>query len=183
MSLVRSIQRSLHQGSFVNGGTQCTAIAFFALALFFTFDITSNFASVDIDNILFQEDGLYGSIVRDLGHTENAYLAHYEMPNTVIVDGVALDAITHPDILFGVVGENNLAHDVGATNLMDALETGFYISEHLLATFQQTSIAIHFNRNSAHYFVFDSHSRNIVGQHDPFGTAVLLEFSDFDSNK
>lgn len=73
------------------------------------------------------------------------HLAQYEMPNTVVVHGVALDAITHPDILFGVVGENNLAHEVGATNLMDALETGFYISYHLLATFQKLSIAINFN--------------------------------------
>lgn len=51
--------------------------------------------------------------MRDLGQSDNAYLAHYEMSNTV---AVALDAMTHPDILFGVVGENNLAHDVGATN-------------------------------------------------------------------
>lgn len=180
MSLLRTIQGSLHQGSsvFVNGGSQCTAIAFFALALFFSYDFTCNFSSADIDNILFRGNALYGSIIRDLGQRDNAYLAHYEMPNTVVVDGVALDAITHPDILFGVVGENNLAHDVGATNLMDALETGFYVSDHLLATFQQLSIAINFNRTTEHYFVFDSHSRNIVGQHNPFGTAVLLEFTD-----
>lgn len=117
------------------------------------------------------------------------------MPNTVVVNGVALDAITHPDILFGVVGENNVAHDVGATNLMDALETGFYISDHLLATFQQLSIAIHFNRltfqhlsiainfnrTTEHYFVFDSHSRNIVGQDNPFETAVVLECTNIHS--
>lgn len=180
MSLLRTIQGSLHQGSsvFVNGGSQCTAIAFFALALFFSYDFTCNFCSADIDNILFRGDALYGSIIRDLGQRDNAYLAHYEMPNTVVVDGVALDAITHPDILFGAVGENNLAHDVGATNLMDALETGFYVSDHLLATFQQLSIAINFNRTTEHYFVCNSHSRNIVGQHNPFGTAVLLEFTD-----
>lgn len=64
---------------------------------------------------------------------------------------------------------------------MDALETAFYISDHLLATSQQLSIAIKFNRTSEHYFVFDSHSRNIVGQHNPFCTAVLLEFSDLHS--
>lgn len=29
--------------------------------------------------------------------------------------------------------------------------------------------------------MFDSHSRNTVGQHNPFGTAVLLEFSDLHS--
>lgn len=132
MSLLRTIQGSLHQGSsvFVHGGSQCTAITFFALALFFSYDFTCNFSSVDIDNILFRGDALYGSIVRDLGQSDNAYLAHYEMPNTVVVDGVALDAMTHPGILFGVVGENNLAHDVGATILMDALETGLYISNH-----------------------------------------------------
>lgn len=181
MSLVRTIQGSLHQGSprFFHGGSQCTAIAFFALAFFFTYDSTCNFSSGDIDNILIRGDDLYDSIIRDLGHRENAYLAHFEMPNTVLVAGVALNAITHSDILFGVVGENNLAHDVGATNLMDALETGFYVSDHLLATFQQLSIAINFNRNNGHYFVFDSHSRNMFGQHNPFGTAVLLEFSDF----
>lgn len=151
----------MHQGSsvFVNGGSQCTAIAFFALALFFSYDFTCNFSSADIDNILFRGDALYGSIIRDLGQRDNAYLAHYEIPNTVVVDGVALDAITHPDILFGVVGENNLAHDVGATNLMDALETGFYVSDHLLATFQQLSIAINFNRTTEHYFVFEQKYR------------------------
>lgn len=55
MSLLRTIQGSLHQGSsvFVHGGSQCTSIAFFALALFYSYDFTCNFSSVDIDNIYF----------------------------------------------------------------------------------------------------------------------------------
>lgn len=57
------------------------------------------------------------------------------MLNIVVVDGVVLDVIIYFDILFGVVGENNLVYDVGVINLMDVLEIGFYILDYLLVIF------------------------------------------------
>lgn len=57
------------------------------------------------------------------------------MLNIVVVDGVVLDVIIYFDILFGVVGENNLVYDVGIINLMDVLEIGFYVLDYLLVIF------------------------------------------------
>lgn len=57
------------------------------------------------------------------------------MLNIVVVDGVVLDVIIYFDILFGVVGENNLVYDVGVINLMDVLEIGFYVLDYLLVIF------------------------------------------------
>lgn len=63
------------------------------------------------------------------------YFVYYEMLNIVVVDGVVLDVIIYFDILFGVVGENNLVYDVGVINLMDVLEIGFYVLDYLLVIF------------------------------------------------
>ena len=65
--------------------------------------------------------------------------------------------------------------------LIDALLAMFCQSNHVVATFGETSVALMLN--GGRYYLFDSHARNDHGFTDPNGSSVLLQFDDFPALK
>ena len=98
---------------------------------------------------------------------------HHELPNTVHVYDSEFHT-TNIITYYGIVGQTGDA-DLGSLGVMEALTQSYRQSPHLMATFNEETIALlHYGR---HYFLFDSHARDLEGNPDPDGTAVLLDFN------
>ncbi|CAC5384758.1 unnamed protein product [Mytilus coruscus] len=82
-------------------------------------------------------------------------------------------------MLYGMIGQTTYEQGSGALNFQEAFNTGFQVSDFLLCTFGDLSIAVaHVNTM---YYVFDSHSRNTLGQFSEAGSSVLLQFNSMSS--
>lgn len=81
---------------------------------------------------------------------------------------------TNPAVL-----PTDVANDEGfeLTDLEEGLHQAFIVSNYILATFQESTIAIHGNLDSQCFYLFDSHQRNRNGNHSSNGAAVLMSSS------
>ena len=179
--ILRCIAGNFHQGCdlFRNAGAQCTAIAYFAIVVIF---LNSHFQGGSLDNYtpqvinetIIQGNQMYENIIQENNYPDSYYLAHNDLPSTISVSPFGnIESTVYPDMLYGIVGQNSYEHGSGALDIEQALLTGFQISDYLLCTVNQVTIAAFCLNNR--YFIFDSHGRNRFGQFDNSGTAVLLQ--------
>ena len=166
----KSVQASHHQGDICrygidSAGKQCTAIAHFAI-VFSAVKNINIWKSFDLDYILEQGDKIFKQVCRLKGNYD--YLAVDEPPLSIQLEGISLSVrrLALENHLFG--DRNNL------------FENHIHYSETekgngAIFTCSGLSIAVIWAGDCV--FLFDSHSRNINGRHDPNGQAVLLKFS------
>lgn len=136
---MRSILGNFHQGDkiFQNAGTQCTAIAYYALA-FFHFSSTfldlfpHHLNSEVVDNILIDGNALYENLPRSYRFENGHYFAHDELPDQESVNFCNLETCIYPDLLFGIVGLGVYENEFEAISLNDAIDTGFGLSEYII---------------------------------------------------
>ena len=159
-------------------GTQCTAIAIVAL-IFASFHLHPHaWSSENLDTIIFEGDRLYNRIIDGFYNGDSSVmLAHDDIPSVTEVFGTSYHTELY-STLYGLV-ESNPAQRNQSTSVQSALNNAFSMSNHMLATFGSTSVAV--LRRGRSYFIFDSHSRNGLGEVDPDGVCVLLEFSSRDA--
>lgn len=178
---------TFHQGNkiFRNAGSQCSAIAYFAILVFYLCSIgminsnISGFNSTTADLIVSEGNKLYENIIDEHGFQQGHFLAHDELPSSFTTGIGEIQTTVYPDMLYGIVGQDIYDHGVGAVSLMDAINTGFQISDFLICTFNDLTIA--FFQSDDNYFVFDSHSRDMHGNFAEYGSSILLEFLDISS--
>ena len=170
------VSGSRHQGNIrsYTGGTQCTLIALTALIYAGNIMHPSHWTTHSVDSVLLVGDSFYTDVVNErYGGNTTRMFGHHELPNTVLV----YDSEFHTNNIityYGIVGQTGDA-DLGSLGVMEALTQSYRQSPHLLATFNEETIALlHYGR---HYFLFDSHARDLGGNPDPDGTAVLLDFN------
>jgi len=124
-----------------------------------------------VDNILIDGNALYENLLRSYRFENGHYFAHDELPDQVSVNFCNLETCVYPDLLFGIVGLGDYENEFLAISLNDAIDTGFGLSEYIICTFNDVTVAL-FTINNR-YYVFDSHSRDVRGNQHPFGSAVL----------
>lgn len=178
---MRSILGNIHQGDkiFRNAGTQCTVIAYYALAfIHFSSTILDIYPRLmnaqSIDNILLEGNALYERSLISNNFENGHYFAHNELPNQVSVGFGSLETCVYPDLFFGVLGISQYEVGSGAISISEALNTGFQISNYMMCTLNDITVALF--RLDNHCYIFDSHSRDMHGNINPFGSAVILEF-------
>lgn len=185
MALCRSVAGRIHQGNsvFNYAGVQCTAMAYFAVVTMFTSFYSntdpSQFNNDVIDNIVIEGNNLYENLIWTNGFNPGQYLAHDELPESISTNMGIVETTIYTDILYGIVGTSVYPTGIGALSLFDAIHTGFQISDYLICTVGDLTIAI--VHNTHNYFIFDSHSRNLLGNVNISGNSILLQFSDIDS--
>ena len=160
-------------------GTQCTAIALITM-IFAGFHVDPDtWQAHHLDTVIYEGDSLYHSIVssRFQGNVQTL-LNHDDLPNTFLSFGINYDQFIL-STTFGVVNNLPANNEAGGYTLDDALQFTFTHSDWSLGTFGSSTIAIFFQNE--HYFVFDSHSRDIRGYVDPDGSSILLRFGDLSS--
>ena len=178
MPCSRFVQGSIHQGSLgisvlsASFGTQCTAIALIALVFAcFKVDVTT-WESQHLDTVVFEGDTLYNSIVQSRYDGDaTVYLGHQDLPLEFTAFGARYQQ--RLGSTFHVAINNRPAVvEAGGHTVIDALEMAFNQSPWLIGTFGGRSVALF--RSNVMFFVFDSHSRNAVGQIDSAGRSILL---------
>ena len=183
--LQRRIFGILHQGNsmFTFAGAQCTAIALFALSCIFlsTHNVTvypNNWRTEDVDDIIVNGNSLYENLVYQEGMQPFTFISHSELPSRLSIYGYDLDIFVHYDMIYGSV--DNFAPQNGFyVSLLDGLQTSFQVSDFVISTFNQMTVAL-FQSNNC-FYIFDSHGRNSLDQLDSAGSAVLIEFTDLQS--
>ena len=172
------MQGSIHQGSLgisvlsASFGTQCTAIALIALVFAcFKVDVTT-WESQHLDTVVFEGDTLYNSIVQSRYDGDaTVYLGHQDLPLEFTAFGARyqqrLGSTFH-----GAINNRPAVVEAGGHTVIDALEMAFNQSPWVIGTFGGRSVALF--RSNDMFFVFDSHSRNAVGQIDSAGRSILL---------
>ena len=139
---------------------QCTSNAYLAI-IFSTIKNIDTWKPFDLDYILEQEDGVFKDV--DM----NQALVVDELPLNINIEDVHISTKM-------LVSESNLFIERNDFFANFRNYTEFKRGNSAIFTCSGFSIAIIQWINSL--FVFDSHSRNADGYHDPNGKAILLEF-------
>ena len=169
----KAISASLNQGDAIFGetaGKQCCAISLFALCYSLITRRTFWKAST-LDKILHGGNDFYRSLQK------NRFLYVEDLPTSFAID----DATVHLDLLYnsyGILSVNNEDLTVFRSHILSNISgsTGFLLFLHEYCVSVTTSFR---NRDKQNIFIlFDSHSRNVSGQVDANGTAILLTFEN-----
>ena len=159
------------------GGLQCTMIALFAIALSYMLPC-NEWNTTTMNDALTHGNSMYTAYIDNYMNGIPQYLAHdqLEILHSLDIMGTVLEPIIHSNLFYGAVGINPET-DSFAASLSDALETSFELSSQVLVTFNDLSIGL--MEQNGHFFLFDSHARNALGQVCESGTSVLLHFESF----
>ena len=168
-----TLKGSFHQGdvqfSYISRGNQCICNALLALC---TLPEIEQPKTTDLDQVLLQGDHLYNQINGDRKHRRSSWLCldqlSYQIPIEQPLYTVRKYVPLHVNIQRATTTR-------GLTySLHDALSTSFERSDKVLLMTGEYAVAL-FKRGTT-YFLFDSHSKDEVGQMTPFGTSILLTF-------
>ena len=167
------------QGSMVSkyGGFQCTIIALYALA--FSSMLTCNVWNTnEMNNILVNGNTLYTTYIDNYMNGIPQYIAHDQLDilHSMDIMGSILEPTIYSNLFYGAVGVHPDVDSL-AVNLNNGLEIAFQLSNHVLMTFNELSVAAVVQNGQ--YFIFDSHARDAWGQMCEYGTSVLLHFESF----
>ncbi|XP_048731467.2 uncharacterized protein LOC125648408 [Ostrea edulis] len=190
--MVRGVLANTHQGCQIFApfnGVQCTAVALIALLTFMTcfrsprFDFTSDFSSVQLDQMLNDGTKLYATISQEFQSLQ--YLGHNQMPKVLNYQDNDFTLEYFLDYYYGIVDTGTVTvsqnDEFGQMNLYDALSQAMLISSNFLLTLNDLTIALHADISNNRFLVFDSHQRNQFGFQDADnGAAVLLSFESFE---
>ena len=169
----KAVQASHHQSDIRYGSdsavNQCTANAHFAI-IFSSIKRVNLWKSFDLHYVLKQGDKIFKKVCENKKLYE--YLAVDELPLNFPLEGTNVSArrLAHESLLFAE--KNNLFENYRHYSESDRGNGAIF-------TCGGYSVAIIFAENNR--FLFDLHSRNTYGLHDPNGQAVLLSFSTVSS--
>ncbi|MEW8546654.1 MAG: DUF6570 domain-containing protein [Candidatus Thiodiazotropha sp.] len=173
-------------------GFQCTAVAFIGLLMaFLRMPDLHPWAPYHIDDIVLYGHQLYENILvtrytQGLETSEAPrYLGHWEIPSQIIFGGGEFRTACYFDIFYGTVQQhqemnNTLASANGAVSFENALQMAVQISNFMMATFNERTIAIFHSETSRQWFIFDSHSLDRHGLITSEGYASLLSFQSLE---
>ena len=168
-----TLKGSFHQGdvqfSYISRGNQCTCNALLALC---TLPEIEQPKTTDLDQVLLQGDHLYNQINGDRKHRRSNWLCLDELPYQIPIDQPLYTVRKYVPLHVNIQRATTTR---GLTySLHDALSTSFERSDKVLLMTGEYAVAL-FKRGTT-YFLFDSHSKDEVGQMTPFGTSILLTF-------
>ena len=162
--ILKSVQGSYNQGNErfgLTAGRQCTCNALSSVA-FTLIKSPGTWNSKDMDFILENGDTIYKSLNID------GYVAMDELPKQFMFKN---------STTFKADFQEYRVHPVYITNL----QLSFLFKDIPIDTsgflFTLRGLTMSVTWTSKHYFLFDSHSRNINGEIIPDGFSVLLKFS------
>ena len=190
--MVSVLQGHFHQGNIMSDGAgfQCTAIAFVALLMASLRNPNVHpWSASNIDEVVSEGHQLYEHILvtQNTQGLETSqlprYLGHWEIPYEVLFGGREFRTTSYYDIFFGLVQTQQVnstsVSDNGAVEVEQALQMAAQISDFMLVTFNQRTIAIfhlHDTENCEQWHIFDSHSLDSNGFTASEGFATLLSF-------
>ena len=168
-----TLKGSFHQGdvqfSYISRGNQCTCNALLALC---TLPEIEQPKTTDLDQVLLQGDHLYNQINVDRKHRRSSWLCLDELPYQIPIEQPLYTVRKYVPLHVNIQRATTTR---GLTySLHDALSTSFERSDKVLLMTGEYAVAL-FKRGTT-YFLFDSHSKDEVGQMTPFGTSILLTF-------
>ena len=158
------VQGSFHQGDkrFQNtAGMQCTCCSLFSIVFSTSVKSPGHWKADDLDYIIENGDLVYKSL-----NTES-YLMLTELPNNLCLLGSTL-TVNYLENRFGFISSTSKTYRFLFKWIMTK-------SNGLLFMMKGLCISIIWNKKN--YFLFDSHSRNSLGQTSPDGSSILLKFS------
>lgn len=197
-----SILGNFHQGCIpglpaMSGGSQCTAIAVVAL-LFVAFDLHGRtndnsqsmpvslhslypWESTVVDHVILEGDRLYSDIIENNFPDNPFHLLSYEdVPSELHVLGQEYLYLPVGTFVYGCVSSQYIDNvESGGVSLQSALNSMFENSNYGLLTIGSSTFALWCE--SDHFYMFDSHARNMLGEVDGNGAAVVLQFSELNS--
>ncbi len=169
-----------HQDFTPHNGYQCTAIALIAL-IFFSTVLPNNpdvLHSPDtIDHLLFEGTNLY-SLIQLQNPSIRGNLMHNQLPNSDINHQFQVRYVL--DHFFGYVTDNEGNSNFLQLPFLDAIYQAILLSNTLLLTVNNYTIALYINTTQNIFTLFDSHSRNSSGQMHTDGYAIFMDFDSFD---
>lgn len=165
---MNTLLANLHQGCQLFqpvNGMQCTVIALVALLFFsslktrdyssavpgFNSNILHQIQETDLDNLLFEGSALYGQISSEYGVT--GFLGHDHLPSSI---GGHSENVEYVFDMFA--GHTNpleqtlIDCEFNLTPLTEGLYQAFTLSSFVLATFQETSLALYGNLESNTFY-------------------------------
>ena len=171
-SMLSRIQASYHQGYVAlfseTSGRQCSCIALLSIS-FSYLKTVCRWEKRDLDMNLYFGDKLYKTL-----HT-SLFLGAEDLPQNFVVFDNVLAQVNLVHNNFGMLysanyeSRNNLVNCFISSHIEMSQGSILFISGGLC-------IAIIPTRSFESIFVFDSHSRNNAGTHDPNGFAILMKF-------
>ena len=167
------VQASHRQGDIRYGsdsaGKQCTANAYFAI-IFSSVKRVSIWKSFDLDYVLKKGDKIFKKVCEDKKLYEYLAVAELTLNFPLERTNVSAGRIAHESLLFAE--KNNLFENYRHYSEIDRGNgTIFTCGGYIVATIWAAN----------NVFLFDLHSRNTYGLHDPNGQAGLLSFSTVSS--
>ena len=164
MGFLSFLQGNFHQGHLRSqgnmGGNQCTAIAMIALLFAGLHMAPMSWVQEHIDHVLFQDDGLYQSVINNrYSGDDTVFLFHDDLPSEVDL----LERHYSTNLLATYYGgvQTAVMVEANAYSLEDALSRSLLLSNFIIGTFAQSTVAI--LRNGENIWIFDSHARNFRG--------------------
>ena len=174
-SMLSRIQASYHQGYVAlfgeTSGRQCSCIALFSIS-FSYLKTVCRWEKRDLDMNLYFGDKLYKTL-----HT-SLFLGAEDLPQNFVVFDNVLAQVNLVHNNFGMLYSAN--HE-SRNNLVNCFTSHMEMSQGSILFISGLCIAIIPTRSFESIFVFDSHSRNNAGTHDPNGFAILMKFHTFEN--
>ncbi|CAC5405284.1 unnamed protein product [Mytilus coruscus] len=122
---------------------------------------------------------MYQQLISHSNNPTPRFLGHWELPHYVQQNNESMEIHRYENILNGVVGmDSNFPFTT--VSIEEALPMAFSISNYFICTFGDSTIAIFRLERSEQWFIFDSHSRNSTGITNPFGSAAIIELSNYE---
>ena len=171
-AIQKTIHGTHHQGSLKYGEyaeRQCTANAYFAI-IYSAIKNIGIWKPFDIDYILQQGNRIFRDVCVATGVIQP--LAVDQLPPNIYMEGIyiSINSLSHESHLF--LEKNNLFENY---RHYSPSEKG----NGVIFTCAGFSVAVLWTQD--YFYVFDSHSRNSKGFHDPNGKAILLKFCSITS--
>lgn len=177
-----ALQGSKHQGNNRNlivpglgqGGTQCTIMALAALIMCSQIMQPSSWSREVIDLVLMEGDYFYSYVIDSLyGGNHSTHIGHDQIPTSVDIYGNSFQ-VNVLQTLFGITTMCGDA-EFESVSITDALQLSLAISSVVLVTIGAESFSIFQDQSGV--YMFDSHARDIHGNIDGDGAAILMHFS------
>lgn len=171
VNIIKCVQGTFHQGSVERlvdlTGPQCTCNALFAISWASVKNV-GYWNSSDLDFVLYKGTRLYN----DLGYTTQ-YLSVDDLPSEFLIE----------NNLIGIEKLNNELHILTQNDCEYTLQrsriSNFEIGDGAICIISGISFAILWGARCV--YIFDSHSRNALGEIAENGTSVLLKMNNLNT--
>ena len=139
---------------------KCTAVALIALLTFMKCANNTSFESRDLDEILVEGTSLYRVIAETTGRS--GYLSHNQLTTSVTFRQERCQVSYVLDHFYGTInGEINL--EAQQTCFYEAFSQDILLSNFLLLTVNDPTVAIYIDTTHNLFYLFDLHERDFNG--------------------